>query len=347
MNYAREIITAIKKDLDQIENYDNIPEGELNNIRLKVKDFVKEVREINKYVFEDIKIFYDELSRKALKDIKAIYKRKSLDNLSCIQVLRRYYVRSLNNTIYIITVWMPESLVLMAVNQATYKKMSEKLINAGMGYAILTKYTDELDRTTERYFFDVEKKQEFYNTMNEKYDLFCKSFQLYSEYKELYRKLCRRSCYPDATKEKNMLLASIITLFHNLDILDGLDKNTYIYQDQKSAEELGNKNGMFQVFSSGKSNGKQKEERIIKFYNLHKKYILVFSNLEVSEYRMTFSDRKVKSIEEYTIYQIDAKTTNSDIILDFAEYFQAYYEKAIEESKKIKKTEKPKEKEEL
>lgn len=335
MNQAREMIIAIKKDLDQIENYDNIPEGELNHIRLKVKDFVKEVREINKYVFEDIKIFYDELSRKALKDIKAIYKRKVLDNLSCIQVLRRYYVRSLNNTIYIITVWMPESLVLMAVNQATYKKMSEKLIQAGMGYAILTKYTDELDRTTEGYFFDVEKKQEFYNTMNEKYELFCKSFQLYSEYKELYRKLCRRDCYRDATKEKNMLLASIITLFHNVDQLDGLDESTYIYKDPKQAEQLGNKNGMFLVYSSGKgNNGKQREETIVKFYNLHKKYILVFSDLEVSEYKTTFSDRKVKGIEEYTIYQIDAKNTNSDIILDFVEYFQTYYEKAIEEGKK-------------
>lgn len=336
MNHAREMISAIKKDLEQIENYDNIPEGELNDIRLKVKDFAKEVREINKYVFEDIKIFYDDLSRKALKDIKAIYKRKTLDNLSCIQVLRRYYVRSLNNTIYIITVWMPESLVLMAVNQATYKKMSEKLINAGMGYAILTKYTDELDRTTEGYFFDVEKKQEFYLTMNEKYDLFCKSFQLYSEYKELYRKLCRRDCYKDATKEKNMLLASIITLFHNLDEVDGLDKNTYIYKDNKQAEQLGNKNGMFLVYSLGKNSSgeKQRAETVVKFYNIHKKYILTFLNLEVSEYRTTYSDKKVKSIEEYTIYQIDAKTTNSDIILDFVEYFQAYYEKAIKESKK-------------
>lgn len=336
MNHARELIEAIKKDLVQIENYENIPEGELNDIRRKVKDFAKEVREINKYVFEDIKIYEDGLSRKALKDIKAIYKRKALDNLSCIQVLRRYYVRSLNNTIYVITVWMPESLVLMAVNQATYKKMSEQLINAGMGYAILTKYTDELDRATEGYFFDVEQKQEFYLTMNDKYDLFCKSFELYCEYKELYRKLCRRECYPNASEEKNMLLASIITLFHNLDKLDGLDKNTCIYKDSRQAEQLGDKNGMFHVFSSGKNNNNTKNntETIIKYYNLHKKYILLFSNLEVSEYKTTFSDRKLKEIEQYTVYQIDAKNTNSDIILDFVEYFQQYYEKAIKENKK-------------
>ncbi len=339
MSRAREMIEAIKKDLIQIENYENIPEGELSEIRRKVKEFAKEVREINKYVFEDIKIFYDELSKKALRDIKAIYKRKAMDNLSCIQVLRRYYVRSLNNTIYIITVWMPESLVLMAINQATYKKMSEKLINAGMGYAILTKYTDELDRNTERYFFDVEQKQEFYATMDEKYALFCKSFQLYSEYKELYRKLCRRECYLGATKERNMLLASIITLFHNLDKLDGLDPDTFIYKDGKQAEQLGNKNGMFLVYSTRKNSGneKQKTETLVKFYNLHKKYILVFSNLEVSECRTTFSDKKVKDIGEYTVYQIDAAHTNSDIILDLVEYFQVYYEKAIKESQRPEK----------
>lgn len=334
MNHAKEMIEAIKKDLVQIENYDNIPEGELNDIRLKVKDFAKEVREINKYVFEDIKIFYDDLSKKALRDIKATYKRKALDNLSCIQVLRRYYVRSLNNTIYVITVWMPESLVLMAINQATYKKMSDTLIHAGMGYAILTKYTDELNRDTERYFFDVEQKQSFHLTMNEKYDLFCKSFKLYSEFKELYRKLCRRECYNDATKEKNMLLASIITLFHNLDEVEGLDKDTCIYRDNKQAEQLGYKNGMFHVFSSGKNSAKQKTENIIKFYNLHKKYILIFSNMEVSEYRTTYHDKRIKNIEEYTIYKFDVESTNSDIILDFVEYFQRYYEKAIKEYKK-------------
>ena len=132
-----------------------------------------------------------------------------------------------------------------------------------------------------------------------------------------------------------MLLASIITLFHNLNELDGLDKNTYIYKDSKQAEQLGNKNGMFHVFSTGRNNSsvKQKGETILKYYNLHKKYILIFSNIQVSEYRTTFHDKKVKNIEEYTVYKFDVDNTNSDIILDFVEYFQEYYERAIKESK--------------